>query len=67
LVIDLLDHSRDKISADELDHLEEEEGEWKEEQMGITDYQDYSDLAILLIANNVPPSDSPSRTFKQED
>jgi len=60
LVIDLPDSSKDKISADELDDIEEEEeGEGNEEHLGMPEDQDDSDPGIMPITNNTPPSHSP--------
>jgi hypothetical protein len=67
-VIDLLDSYKDEISCDELDNMEkEEEGEWKEELVGMTEDQDNSDPVIMLITNNAPPRHFSSRTAEQED
>jgi hypothetical protein len=57
LVIDLQASSNDKISADELDDMEEdEEGEWNEELPGMSEDQDDSNLGIMQNTKNASPS-----------
>jgi len=68
LVIDFLHYSEDKIRANKLDGMvEEQEEEEKEERLGMPDDQVDSDLGIMPITNNAPPSHFHSRTVERED
>jgi len=67
-VIELLDTSKDEISGDELDDVEEkEEGEAKYELPGMLEDLDNSDLWIMQITNHAIPILSSGRTVEQED
>ena len=67
LVIDLLDSSEDEISGDELDDMEEEGGEGREEVPGMPEDQDDSDAGIMPITHYALPSHSSGRTVEPED
>jgi hypothetical protein len=67
-VNDLLDSSKDEISGNELDDIEEEEEEeGKEELPGMLEDQNDSDPGIMPITHNAPRSHSSSWTAEQED
>jgi hypothetical protein len=66
LVIDLLDISEDEIGDEESDDIKEKQ-DWKpkEELLAMPENQDNSHPGIMLIANNVPPIESPGWTVQQ--
>jgi hypothetical protein len=58
----------DEISGNEMDDMEgEEEGEGKEELLGMREDQDDFDLGIMPITNYPPVSHSPGWSVDQED